>query len=96
MAFYFLCKDKPGAVEIRLQNREAHLAYLGQHKDKVIAAGPLQDEAGEGMIGSLIIMGFEEQAEADAFAAGDPYAKAGLFESVEIGRWKQVVPAPAA
>ena len=24
------------------------------------------------------------------------YAKAGLVESVEIGRWKQVVPAPAA
>jgi uncharacterized protein len=92
MAFYFLCKDKPGASQVRGDNREAHLAYLGSFSDKIIAAGPLQNEAGDGMIGSLLVMNFETRAEADKFAADDPYAKAGLFASVEIGRWKQVYP----
>ena len=31
-----------------------------------------------------------------AFAAADPYAMAGLFESVAIRRWKKVLPADAA
>jgi uncharacterized protein YciI len=37
-------------------------------------------------------MEFPDRAAAEAFAAGDPYRKAGLFESVIIRRWKKVLP----
>ena len=31
------------------------------------------------------------RAAAEDWAANDPYAKAGLFDSVEIRAWKQVI-----
>lgn len=92
MAFYLRCMDKPGAAELRMANREAHLAYLSQFADKVIAGGPIQNEEGTGMIGSLLIINFDTRAEVDAFAANDPYTKAGLFAQVDIAPWKQVYP----
>jgi uncharacterized protein YciI len=45
------------------------------------------------MNGSLIILDVADRAEADAFVAGDPYGKAGLFESVQVRPWKKVLPA---
>lgn len=43
------------------------------------------------MCGSLLIMEAESRAEVEAWAAADPYAKAGLFQSVEIRAWKRVI-----
>ena len=95
MLFAFFCADKPGHGQVRLENRAAHLAFLERHKANLVAAGPLQTDDGDAMVGSLLIMDFEGRAAADAFAAGDPYAAAGLFESVAIRRWKKVLPADA-
>ena len=43
------------------------------------------------MCGSLIVVQTENRAAAEAFAAGDPYALAGLFESVVITAMKPVL-----
>ena len=93
MAVVIECLDKEGALEIRKANREAHLAYLKTHMDKVVAVGPLLDDAGESMVGSLLVMDFANRAEAEKFCENDPYAKAGLFQSVSIKNWKKVFPA---
>lgn len=84
-----LCTDKPGALEIRKANRAAHLGYIAE-TGCVVLAGPLLDEAGE-MAGSLIILDRPDIAAARAWSATDPYAKAGLFESVRVQEWKRVV-----
>jgi uncharacterized protein YciI len=42
------------------------------------------------MNGSVFIIEFDTQAEAEEFAANDPYGKAGLFESVIIRPFKKV------
>ncbi len=89
--YLIFCIDKPGSLEIRKANRDAHLAYLKEQGDKLVAAGPTVTEDGETMNGSLLLMNFANQAEAEAFAAGDPYGKAGLFESVTIKKWKKVL-----
>ncbi len=81
--FALLCTDKPGALPVRVANREAHLAYLDADPGRVKLAGPRLDAAGE-MIGSIIVLEVEDLAAARAFAADDPYAKAGLFDSVLI------------
>ena len=52
----------------------------------------MTSEDGEAMIGSVLIIEAADRAEAEAFAAGDPYAKAGLFESVTIKPFKKVFP----
>jgi hypothetical protein len=43
------------------------------------------------MCGSLIILTVGSKAEAEAWAAADPYARAGLFQSVMIQEWKRVI-----
>ena len=40
------------------------------------------------MIGSMLIMEFDDIEQARAFSANDPYAKAGLFQRVEITAFK--------
>jgi len=92
MHFVISCTDKPNALELRKANRDAHLAYLQSHAERIVAAGPTLTSDGEGMTGSVLIMAFDGAAEAEAFAAGDPYAKAGLFESVTITPWRKVYP----
>jgi uncharacterized protein YciI len=52
-------------------------------------AGPFL-EAGQ-MCGSLVILDCESLDAAQAWAAGDPYAAAGLFESVSVTEWKKVI-----
>ena len=89
MLVALIAKDKPGALQTRKDNREAHLAYI-EDTGAVSQAGPLLD-ADEQMIGSLVILDVADMAAAQAWADGDPYAKAGLFESVELVPWKKVI-----
>ena len=91
--FILICRDKPGALDLRMATREAHLAWVAGNLATVVRAGPLLDDAG-GMAGSLVILEAGSRGEVEAFTAADPYAKAGLFESVEILNWRQTVGAP--
>lgn len=88
MRFALFAKDKPNSLELRKANREAHLAYV---KETGVAemGGPLLDEDGN-MCGSLAVLEFDTIEQAREWAKNDPYAKAGLFESVEISAWKKV------
>lgn len=89
MKIALIAKDKAGALSIRQENRPDHVAYLKANAI-VEQAGPLLDDAGE-MCGSLIILNTDSMTEAEAFVAGDPYGKAGLFESVELIAWNRVI-----
>lgn len=92
MPFIVRCIDKPGHLEVRLANRAAHLDHLKSNLDKVLMAGPTLADDGQTMTGSLLVLDFASKAEVEAFCAADPYAKAGLFEKVEIQGYKKVLP----
>jgi uncharacterized protein YciI len=92
MLYVIDCKDKPEALLIRLDTRVAHLAYLEKYSEQLVMAGPFLCPQGN-MIGSMLIMAFETPEEVAAFCANDPYALAGLFESVAIRPWKITLPA---
>lgn len=92
MQFMIYCQDKPDHGEVRAANRNAHLSYLEGFAKNVVIAGPLLTEDGATMIGSLLLMEFADRAAAEAFAAGDPYRKGGLFQSVTITPWRKVLP----
>jgi uncharacterized protein len=64
------------------------------HRDRIKIGGPLLAPDGERMIGSMLIVEAENEAEARALLAEDPYAKAGLFQSVELLPWRWVVNPP--
>ncbi len=92
MLYAIYCLDKSGSLEVRLGNRPAHLAYLESQGDRLVTAGPLLSDDGQTPLGSLLVFEADSLAEAEAFAAGDPYAAAGLFESVAIRPWRKVFP----
>ena len=89
MRFALMTRDKPGALQIRLDTRTAHLDYVAS-TGVVELAGPFLDDAGQ-MCGSLIIMDLPDMATAQAWADNDPYAKAGLFGTVTLSAWKKVI-----
>lgn len=89
--FAIHCIDKPMQQELRARTRADHLAYVESRLDQVVVAGPLLDEQGH-PIGSMLLMEFPDYRSAVAFAANDPYARAGLFASVAVTAWRQVLP----
>lgn len=91
MLYVIHCFDKKDHLQVRMDNRPAHVDYLKSFGDKLYAAGPTLD-ADENMNGSVVVLDLESMADAEAFAANDPYAKAGLFETVSIQQWKKVLP----
>lgn len=89
MKVAIIARDKPGALNVRLATRDAHLAYLNA-SSVIDFAGPLLNEDGD-LCGSLLVLEVETLSEAQDWAAGDPYAQAGLFEDVRIQEWKKVI-----
>lgn len=89
MRVALICIDKPEHLHVRQENRPAHLEHINT-SGVVEMAGPFLSETGE-MVGSLVILNVEDLAAAQAWAANDPYAKAGLFQSVDIREWKKVI-----
>ena len=86
--FALVCRDKPDALPVRMENRAAHLAYV-EETGTVFIGGPLL-ENGQ-MAGSMLVLDVADMDAAKAWVAGDPYAKAGLFQSVMIQEWKKVI-----
>jgi uncharacterized protein YciI len=89
MRVALICIDKPGSLEIRKANREAHLAHIAA-SGVVEMAGPFLSDSAE-MCGSLVVLEVSDLQAARDWAAADPYAKAGLFQSVDIREWKKVI-----
>lgn len=89
MLFALICTDRPGGLDLRLATRTSHLAYLETYASKIVSAGPLLDIDGRPN-GSLLVIDVSDRAEAEGFAAGDPYARAGLFESTLIRSFRTV------
>jgi uncharacterized protein YciI len=97
MIFVLTAKDKAGHLQVRMDNRPAHVDFLNalNAEGKLVFAGPFLDAEGKPS-GSLVAFEVADQAAAEALAARDPYAIAGLFESVEIRPWNWVFNKPAA
>lgn len=89
MKFVILGYDGPEGEAKRKIHRPAHLANLEPlaQQGRVILAGPLTDKTG-----SLMVLEFDSQTEAEQFASQDPYMVNGVFERVEIHPFMQVLP----
>lgn len=91
MLYVIRCIDKKNHLAIRQANRPAHVDYLKSFGDKLFAAGAILDDHND-MCGSVVIVDLHDKAAAEKFSANDPYAIAGLFDSVTIDRWNKVLP----
>lgn len=89
MLVALIAHDRKGALALRKENREAHLAYI-EATGVVNQAGPLLDADGQ-MAGSLVILDVPDMDAAQDWADNDPYARAGLFDSVTLTRWNRAI-----
>jgi uncharacterized protein len=97
MLFALWCTDKKDHLQVRMDNRPAHVEWLNglDAAGTLKQAGPTLDADGKPM-GSLVLIAAESAEEAAKLAAQDPYAKAGLFASVEIRPFNWVFKNPEA
>ncbi|CAN7326021.1 YciI-like protein [Rhizobium sp. LjRoot30] len=97
MLFAFICTDKPGHLNVRMETRPAHLEHLNKlnAEGTLKIAGPFLDADGK-PCGSLVIVKADSIEAAQAIADADPYTKAGLFEKVEVKPYNWVFNNPEA
>ena len=89
MPYFVEVRDKPDSQHIREQLLTEHLQYLDANAQKLLAAGGLLDDTGKVAHGGFYIIDVEEREEAEAFIASDPFVTGGLFEIVQITRWRK-------
>jgi uncharacterized protein YciI len=89
MLYIIYQEDGPDSEAIRAATRETHLAYLDRHKDILVLGGGLLAEDGTTRVGSVLIINVPGREAAEAFSAGEPFRKAGLFRSVKITRMRR-------
>ena len=83
MLYVIRCVDKENHLEVRMANRPMHVEYLKSFGERLFAAGPTLDEAGD-MNGSVVILDCADKAAAEEFAAND--------SAVTVSPWKKVLP----
>ena len=99
MLYAIIASDTPESLEKRLAARPAHLARLEQLKNegRLVLAGPhpavdSNDPGPAGFSGSLIVAEFDSLEAARSWADADPYRAAGVYASVLVKPFKQVLP----
>jgi uncharacterized protein YciI len=81
--------DKPGHADVRVRERETHLAFLEENKALLLACGAKLNDDGSSAGGGVYVVDLETREEAEHFIAADPFFLAGLFERVTITRWRK-------
>lgn len=71
-------------AEKRAAVMQPHRDYLAQASVKIVMSGPLVDDDGETVVGSLYVVEAADRAEIEAFQKDDPLVAADLWELVEV------------
>lgn len=97
--YAILGHDAEGAGSARASARPAHLARLQWlvEEGRLKIAGPLPrfdgvPPAEGGVSGSLIVAAFDDLSTAQAWAAADPYALAGVYARIDVHPFLPVLP----
>lgn len=100
MWFAIISRDVPDSLELRKGARPAHIARLQEMLDagRLFVAGAFpaieaEDPGPAGFTGSLVVVDFPSQAQAQAWADADPYVAAGVYAEVQIKPFRKALPA---
>ena len=91
MLFSVTMTDRPDSADLRARTAQQHRDYVLRFFPQIVLGGPLLAADGETMIGSQIVIDLEDDAAVRTFVDDEPYNKAGLFEQVQIRRFRSVV-----
>jgi uncharacterized protein len=87
MYWLMTCRHKPDAAALREAHRDAHRHHVatgGGGIARVLIGSALTADDGETPIGNFGVLEAATREAAQAFAENDPYARAGLVDSIEI------------
>jgi uncharacterized protein YciI len=87
MIVAYICTDRGDQTETRRRLLLDHLRYVETVADKILVGGPVPPtEPGDTrqFKGSILLYKVGRPEEAAALFNGDPYAKAGIWEKVEV------------
>lgn len=81
---------RPGTNRPHEELREAHGRFVDEQDRarRLIVCGPLLSDDGTEWAGSVLAVELPSRAAVEAMLADEPYARAGLYERVEIHRWE--------
>ena len=99
MRYAIISEDVQDSLEKRKSARPDHLARLEllKNEGRLILAGPHpkidnENPGDAGFTGSLVVAEFNSVADAEAWAAADPYIAAGVYAKVTVKPFKKVLP----
>lgn len=92
MIFVFHLVDRPASHALRDRVRPEHKAYLSQVAARIAFAGPLLEDDGCTMKGSLLAIDFDSRADALAWLADEPFTRAGLYARSEVHAFANLWP----
>ena len=84
--FAILCTDDPARASVRQDRLADHFAFVEDNFERYAIAGPLFDDSGA-MTRSMFLIYAEDEADARAFMANDPYVADGLYVDMEYRRF---------
>jgi uncharacterized protein YciI len=87
--------DKPNAAALRQEHRPNHKQYLGGVAERIAFAGPLHNDDGTEMIGSLLVIDFNSVMEARDWLLNEPFTQAGLYQRTEVFPFSNLWPQKA-
>jgi uncharacterized protein len=99
MLYAIISEDVVDSLEKRKLARPDHLARLEllKNEGRLVLAGPHpaidnENPGDAGFTGSLVVAEFNSLADAEAWAAADPYIAAGAYAKVTVKPFKKVLP----
>jgi uncharacterized protein YciI len=91
MFYLVYCVDRPGSMALREELGEAHWAYMDGFAGELYARGPTLTADGAVATGSLHVVSLETDAAALAFAELEPNWRAGVYESMVVYRFEDLL-----
>lgn len=87
--FLIIAHGRPAPTAVREAPAEENRRYLAEaYSERLIAHGPLLSEDGADWMGTALLVELPDRAAAETLMEHDPFARAGLYERVEIHDWR--------
>lgn len=91
MEYFFYSRDKADSGPERKALLPDHWAFMDGYDRAMIARGPTVTDDRTAVTGSMHILDLPDDEAAEGFAYGDPLARAGLFDRIDFGLWRNVL-----
>ena len=88
--FVIRAYDGKGMLGKRMEVRPRHLEGMERIRQHVVCAGGMLDDDGK-MIGSLLVMEFENREQLDEYLAHEPYVVEHVWDKIEVGSINVVI-----